>query len=101
MQHSLPGATKSSFFFVSLRTHHRRHRPGRRLPRRIPAGQGLRRPRIERRNSLFNTDRINEIAWRLGWITLAQFENISKALGKSSYGQYLSALLTGTIISKC
>ena len=27
------------------RTHHRRHRPGRRLPRRAPARQGLHRPR--------------------------------------------------------
>lgn len=33
-----------------------------------------------------------EVAWRMGYITLDQMTNLAKALGKSSYGQYLTAL---------
>jgi hypothetical protein len=44
------------------RTHHRHHRPGRRLPRRIPAQlKGYVVHGIKRRASLFNTDRIDHL----------------------------------------
>jgi glucose-1-phosphate thymidylyltransferase len=34
-----------------------------------------------------------EVAWRQGWITDVQLGDCAKALGKSSYGQYLRGLL--------
>jgi GDPmannose 4,6-dehydratase len=42
-------------------TDHRRHRPRRRLPRRIPAQKGYEVHGIKRRASLFNTDRIDHL----------------------------------------
>lgn len=37
---------------------------------------------------------IEEIAWRAGWITDAQLEQLAQPLLKSGYGSYLSQLLT-------
>ena len=42
-------------------TDHRRHRPGRRLPGRAAARQGLQVHGIKRRASLFNTDRVDHL----------------------------------------
>ena len=36
-----------------------------------------------------------EIAWRNGWITDDQLLALAAPLGKSSYGDYLSALVRG------
>jgi glucose-1-phosphate thymidylyltransferase len=33
------------------------------------------------------------VAWRQGWIDDAQLARAAKAMGKSSYGQYLLGLL--------
>jgi glucose-1-phosphate thymidylyltransferase len=38
-----------------------------------------------------------EVAWRQGWIDDAQLERCAAALGKSSYAQYLRALLASTV----
>ena len=39
---------------------------------------------------------IEEIAWRAGWITDDELRERATALGKSGYGRYLAALLTGS-----
>ena len=40
-----------------------------------------------------------EVAWRQGWIDDARLEACARALGKSSYGQYLRALLEQKVFS--
>jgi len=39
-----------------------------------------------------------EIAWRLGWISMEQLEKLAAPLAKSSYGQYLLRLLKDKVI---
>jgi glucose-1-phosphate thymidylyltransferase len=36
---------------------------------------------------------LEEIAWDHGWLTSAQVEELSKAMGKSKYAEYLQYLL--------
>ena len=43
------------------RPHHRSHRPGRLLPRRAPAREGLRGPRPQAPRELFNTERVDHL----------------------------------------
>jgi glucose-1-phosphate thymidylyltransferase len=40
-----------------------------------------------------------EIAWRLGWITSAQLEQLAQPLKKNGYGQYLLGLLKDKVYS--
>ena len=56
----------------------------------LDAGQFI--ATIERRQGL-KVACPEEVAWRQGWIDDAQLERNAKALGKSSYGQYLTGLL--------
>jgi glucose-1-phosphate thymidylyltransferase len=39
---------------------------------------------------------VEEVAWRMGYIDTAQFADLARRLEKSSYGQYLLALLDGS-----
>jgi glucose-1-phosphate thymidylyltransferase len=48
---------------------------------------------IERRQGL-KVACPEEIAFRLGYISSAQLEELASRIGKSSYGQYLRVLLT-------
>jgi dTDP-glucose pyrophosphorylase len=49
-------------------------------------------------NFIYGDELTKEIAWRSGWVKPAQLENIASALAKSSYGQYLHALLMPPLI---
>ena len=40
-----------------------------------------------------------EIAWRLGWISSAQLEQLAQPLKKNGYGQYLLGLLKDKVYS--
>ncbi len=51
---------------------------------------------IERRQGL-KVACPEEIAYRLGYISSAQLEELAKKIGKSSYGQYVKQLLTETL----
>jgi glucose-1-phosphate thymidylyltransferase len=51
---------------------------------------------IERRQGL-KVACPEEIAYRLGYISAAQLEELANKIGKSSYGQYLKVLLTETL----
>jgi glucose-1-phosphate thymidylyltransferase len=60
----------------------------------LEAGQFI--ATIERRQGL-KVACPEEVAWRQGWIDDAQLERNAKALGKSSYGQYLTGLLSSRV----
>jgi glucose-1-phosphate thymidylyltransferase len=60
----------------------------------LDAGQFI--ATIERRQGL-KVACPEEVAWRQGWIDDAQLERNAKALGKSSYGQYLTGLLSSRV----